>query len=158
MGRDAEHDVIPFMRHNGLGLTVWSPLAGGLLSGKYSREGLADKTTLDRDDRLASFDFIPYDSDSAFHIVDAMRGIAAHHDASVAQIALAWLLAKPIVHSVILGASKLSQLEDNLGAADLELGADEVAQLDQLRAPKALYPHWFNRRTADQKVKEALRN
>jgi aryl-alcohol dehydrogenase-like predicted oxidoreductase len=151
VGRDVEDEVAPFMRYAGLGMTVWSPLAGGFLSGKYTRENLKDT-----ENRLASFDFLPFDKESGFSVVEKMRGIAARHEASVAQIAIAWLLAKSIVSSVIIGASKPHQLEDNLKAADLKLSGEELAELDAITAPTRLYPNWFNTNLVDPKQKAAI--
>jgi aryl-alcohol dehydrogenase-like predicted oxidoreductase len=151
VGRDVEHELVPFMKHTGLGLTVWSPLAGGFLSGKYTRENLKEG-----DHRLSGFDFLPTNKELGFKVVDRMREIAASHEASVAQVALAWLLSKPVVSSVILGASKLPQLEDNLKSADVKLSEAEVAELDEMTAPSMLYPHWFNANLVDAKHKEAL--
>jgi aryl-alcohol dehydrogenase-like predicted oxidoreductase len=151
VGRDVEDEVAPFMRYAGLGMTVWSPLAGGFLSGKYTRENLKDT-----ENRLASFDFLPFDKESGFSVVEKMRGIAARHEASVAQIAIAWLLAKQVVSSVIIGASKPHQLEDNLKAADLKLSGEELAELDAITAPTRLYPNWFNTNLVDPKQKAAI--
>jgi aryl-alcohol dehydrogenase-like predicted oxidoreductase len=151
VGREVEHEIVPFMRAAGLSLTVWSPLAGGFLTGKYSRENLQQSGN-----RLAGFDFLPFDKEHGFRVVEKMRAIAQGHGASVAQIAIAWLLAKPVVGSVILGASKLSQLEDNLRAIDATLSASELAALDEITAPPALYPRWFNESTIDLQHREAL--
>jgi aryl-alcohol dehydrogenase-like predicted oxidoreductase len=151
VGRDVEDEIAPFMRYAGLGMTVWSPLAGGFLSGKYTRENLKDS-----ENRLAGFDFLPFDKEAGFSVVEKMREIAARHDASVAQIAIAWLLAKPVVSSVIVGASKPHQLEDNLKAVDVELSDAEFAELDAITAPTPLYPNWFNASLVDAKQKTAL--
>ena len=151
LGRDVEHEVMPFMRAAGLSLNVWSPLAGGFLSGKYTRENLGQ-----RDHRLSGFDFFPFDKEHGFQIVEKIRAIANEHNASVAQIALAWLLAKPVVGSIILGASKLSQLEDNLRATEIKVGTSDLAALDEITQPPVLYPHWFNANALDAKHKEAL--
>ena len=105
VGRDAEYDVIPLMEYAGIGMTVWSPLASGFLSGKYTRDSLKDK-----DNRLSGFDILPFDKEFGFKVVDLLKEIAGKHDASVAQTALAWLLTKPIISSIIIGASKMSQL------------------------------------------------
>lgn len=152
VGRDVEQDVVPFMEYAGLGMTVWSPLAGGFLSGKYTRESLKDG-----DNRLSGFDFLPTDKELGFRVVDRARELAGARGASVAQVAIAWLLTRRVVSSVIVGASKLHQLEDNLKAADLELSGAEVEELDRMTAPQPLYPHWFNRNLADAKHGEALR-
>ena len=102
LGRDVERDVIPMMRRYGLGMTVWSPLSSGFLSGKYTRASLSDP-----DNRFSGFDLLPFDKEHGFRLVERLRKIAAEHDASVAQTALAWLLAKQDVTSVLMGASKL---------------------------------------------------
>jgi len=151
VGRDAEHEIVPFMRAADLGMTVWSPLAGGFLTGKYTRKNLQESGN-----RLAGFDFLPFDKDDGFRVVEKMRAIAQGRGASVAQIAVAWLLAKPVVGSVILGASKLSQLEDNLGAIDKTLSAEEITALDEITAPPAIYPGWFNETTVDVQHRNAL--
>ena len=150
VGREVS-EIVPFMRYAGLGMTVWSPLAGGFLSGKYTRENLKDS-----ENRLAGFDFLPFDKDAGFKVVEKMRDIAERHGASVAQIAIAWLLAKPVVSSVIVGASKPHQLKDNLKAADVKLNDLEVAELDAITAPTPLYPSWFNANLIDAKQKAAL--
>ncbi|HEX5082496.1 MAG TPA: aldo/keto reductase [Blastocatellia bacterium] len=151
VGRDVEHEIEPFMRYAGLGMTVWSPLAGGFLSGKYTRENLKDS-----ENRLAGFDFLPFDKEAGFKVVEKIREVATRHEASVARIAIAWLLAKPVVSSVIVGASKPHQLEDNLKAADLKLGDAEVSELDAITAPTPLYPQWFNMNLIDVKHKAAI--
>jgi aryl-alcohol dehydrogenase-like predicted oxidoreductase len=151
VGRDVEHEVVPFMEHCGLGMTVWSPLAGGFLSGKYTRENLNDS-----EHRLSGFDFLPFDKELGFKVVDRLREIAKHHNASVAQISLAWLFTKPFVSSVIIGASKLYQLEDNLRAAHVRLSQNEVAELDAMTALKPVYPNWFTRNLGDALHKAAL--
>jgi aryl-alcohol dehydrogenase-like predicted oxidoreductase len=129
LGREVEHQILPMAAHYGLGFTAWSPLAGGFLSGKYTRANLADP-----DNRLSGFDALPIDKDKGFALVEQMRAIAGRHGASVAQVALAWLLARPAVSSVLIGASKLSQLDDNLGAAALGLTAEDLAALDAATA------------------------
>ena len=149
VGRNVEHEIVPFMRAVSLSLNVWSPLAGGFLSGKYTRENLGQS-----DDRLSGFDFFPFDKELGFQVVEKIRTIASDHNASVAQVALGWLLSKPVVGSIILGASKLSQLEDNLGAIDVKLSGSQIAALDQLTAPPSLYPNWFNANMVDDKHKE----
>ena len=156
--RDVERDIVPMMQRYGLGLTVWSPLVSGFLSGKYTKENLSDK-----DNRMSGFDFMPFDKEAGFRLVEKLREIAAGHvvgggsKASVAQVAIAWLLAKKVVSSVIVGASKLSQLEDNLAAAEVRLGAEEIAGLDEITKPAAVYPNWFSELVVDGPVKEALK-
>jgi aryl-alcohol dehydrogenase-like predicted oxidoreductase len=149
VGRDVEWDIVPFMQQAGIGMTVWSPLASGFLSGKYTRENLKDQ-----DNRLSGFDLLPFDKEFGFKVVEAMRPIAAAHSATVAQTALSWLLSKKVVASIIVGASKMHQLEDNLKAIDVELTAAELKQLDDLTQPHTIYPHWFNQQLVDQKHKE----
>jgi aryl-alcohol dehydrogenase-like predicted oxidoreductase len=151
LGRDVERDVIPMMRRYGLGLSIWSPLAAGFLSGKYTRENLSDP-----DNRYSGFDLLPFDKEQGFKLVDSLRAVANRHQASVAQVALAWLLAKDAVTSVILGASKLAQLEDNLGAVNVKLSSEELAQLDAATSPLAVYPNWFLDGLADQPSAQAL--
>lgn len=153
VGRDAEHDLIPFMQYGGLGMTVWSPLASGFLSGKYTRENLKDENN-----RLSGFDLIPTDKEHGFRIIEKIREIAPAYNATVAQVSLAWLLSKPVVSSVIIGASKMHQLEDNLKAADVELSAADVATLDEISRIAAPYPHWFNQMLVDPVHKERITN
>ncbi|MDE2450357.1 MAG: aldo/keto reductase [Gammaproteobacteria bacterium] len=154
LGRDVERDIIPMMRRYGLGLTVWSPLASGLLSGKYTRQTLTDPNN-----RLSGFDILPIDKEEAFKLIERMRGMASAHDASVAQIAIAWLLARQGVTSVIVGSTKLSQLDDNLKAAAVTLSAAEIAELDATTALVPAYPNFFTDNIAmDRPVAEALAN
>jgi aryl-alcohol dehydrogenase-like predicted oxidoreductase len=136
-GRDLERELVPLMQSEGLGLLVWSPLAGGLLSGKFG-PGSADPEGA----RRSAFDFPPVDKDLAWRCVAEMRRIAEARGVSVAQVALAWVLAKPYVTSVIIGARTLAQLDDNLAAAELELTADEMARLDAVSQPTQEYPAW----------------
>jgi aryl-alcohol dehydrogenase-like predicted oxidoreductase len=151
LGRDVEHEVVPFMEYAHLGMTVWSPLAGGFLSGKYTRDNLKAE-----ENRLSGFDLLPYDKEFGFKLVEKLREIGKQHNASVAQISLAWLLARPVVASIIVGATKPHQLEDNLKSVDVKLTDAEVAELDTMTAPTPLYPNWFNAMTTDVKHKEAL--
>lgn len=151
LGRDVERDVIPMMRRYGLGMTVWSPLASGFLSGKYTRDTLSDP-----DNRYAGFDILPFDKEHGFTLVERLRTIAKTYDASVAQVALAWLLARPSVTSVLVGSSKLAQLDDNLGAADLHLSSADIDDLDAATPLVAVYPNWFVDQMADQPLVQAL--
>ena len=137
-GRDLEREIVPMLRSEGVGLMVWSPLAGGFLSGKYDRDD--EKAA---DGRRTSFDFPPVDRDRGYGVIDAMRPIAEAKGISVAQVALAWLLHQPVVSSVILGAKRPEQLADNLAAADVELGAAELAALDEASKLPAEYPGWM---------------
>lgn len=151
VGRDIEHEVLPFARDAGIGTMIWGPLAGGFLSGKYHQGNLSDS-----ENRLSGFDFLPFDKERGFALVELMRRVAAAHNASVAQVALAWLLEKPGVSTVLLGASKLTQLEDNLRAIELALSPEEVHQLDEASPHADYYPKWFNERLRDPMVSEAL--
>jgi aryl-alcohol dehydrogenase-like predicted oxidoreductase len=142
-GRDLEREIVPLLQDQGVGLMVWSPLAGGLLSGKFTRGngGPADA-------RRSNFDFPPVDKEHGFAIVEAMRPIAAAHGVSVARVALAWLLQRHPVTSVIIGARTPEQLADNLAATELTLSAEQLAQLDQASALKPEYPRWMIERQA----------
>jgi aryl-alcohol dehydrogenase-like predicted oxidoreductase len=152
LGRDLENDVVPFLEDNRLGLMVWSPLASGFLSGKYTREN-----PVPSDSRRAKFDFPPVDVEKGYEVVAKLKALSEKHEASVAQMALAWLLSKPFVSSVIIGATKPRQLEDNLGAANINLSAEDVQVLDDLTAPAVPYPSWMQPMGWDEKVKAALK-
>jgi len=142
-GRDVERELLPMIEDQQLGLMVWSPLAGGLLSGKFHRDG-----TGPADARRANFDFPVVDKARAFDCIDAMRPMAEKRGVSVARIALAWLLHRPAVSSVIVGAKTVEQLEDNLAASGLELDADELKALDEVSRLPAEYPGWMVERQA----------
>lgn len=151
VGRDLEHEVVPFCEDAGVGIVVWSPLASGFLSGRYTRQDPSGGKG-----RLTGFDILPIEKEKGYDLIDKMRQVANTHHATVAQVALAWLLTKPYVSTILLGASKLSQLEDNLGAAKIQLAAEEVAELDKLTAPVPLYPNWFQAFATDAAVRDAL--
>ncbi len=146
-GRDLEREVIPVLKDQKLGLMVWSPLAGGFLSGKYKRNGdIADGA------RRANFDFPPVDKEKAFDIIDVLEPMAQEKQSSVAQLALAWLLHQPVVTSVIIGANKPEQLEDNLKAIDVTFTDAELKQLDDVSKLSAEYPGWMlERQGSDRK-------
>lgn len=137
-GRDLERELVPMLQSEGLGLMVWSPLAGGLLSGKYGRDGRSADGG-----RRGTFDFPPVDKPRAFDCVDAMRQIAEPKGVSVAQVALAWLLHQRVVTSVIVGANKPEQLADNIGATGVTLTADELRKLDEVSRLPPEYPGWM---------------
>ncbi|MGN6260855.1 MAG: aldo/keto reductase [Ralstonia sp.] len=143
-GRDLERELVPMLKSEGLGLMVWSPLAGGLLSGKYTRELHGEQ-----DSRRNKFDFPPVDRARAYTCVDAMRVMANARSVSVAQIALAWLLHQRAVTTVIVGAKKIEQLDDNIAATKVELTAEELAQLDELSKLPAEYPGWMLERQGE---------
>ena len=137
-GRDLERELVPMLTEEKLGLMVWSPLAGGLLSGKYGPGANTPEGS-----RRVNFDFPPVDLDRAWKTVAVMREIGKAHDVSVARVALAWLLAKPHVMSVIIGAKTVAQLEDNLAATTLTLSAEEMARLDAVSELPPEYPGWM---------------
>jgi aryl-alcohol dehydrogenase-like predicted oxidoreductase len=137
-GRDLEREIVPLAQDQQLAILPWSPLAGGLLSGKYSRDEQAPAGS-----RRVSFDFPPVDKDRAFRVIDAMRPIAKAHSVSVAQVAIGWLLHKASVTSVIIGAKTSEQLLDNLAAVDLKLSSEEMATLDKVSALPPEYPGWM---------------
>ena len=136
--RDIEREIVPFCQEEGLGILPWSPLAGGLLAGKFAADTKGPEGA-----RRSSFDFPPIDKPRAFALVDAMRPIAEAHGASIAQVALAWLLAQPHVTSVIIGARTDAQLQDNLGATKVTLTPDELATLSRLGDLPMEYPGWM---------------
>jgi aryl-alcohol dehydrogenase-like predicted oxidoreductase len=151
-GRDLERELVPMLESEGLGLLVWSPLAGGLLSGKFGREQQQQKA--EAGSRRSSFDFPPVDKDRAYDCIDAMRPIAQAHGVSVAQVALAWLLHQPQVTSVIIGAKRPEQLADNLAATRVELSAAELATLDAASRLPAEYPGWMLERQGEGRRKQ----
>ena len=150
-GRDLEREIVPMLKSEGLGLMVWSPLAGGLLSGKY-RSGTTSNA--EAGSRRQSFDFPPVDRERADVVIDAMRPIADAKGVSVAQIALAWLLHQPRVTSVIVGAKRPDQLADNIGATAVKLGADELKTLGEASAMPAEYPGWMLERQGEGRRKQ----
>jgi len=145
--RDLEREVLPLIQDQQLGLMVWSPLAGGLLSGKFARDGEGPEGA-----RRASFDFPIIDKARAFRCIDAMRPIADRHQVSVARIALAWLLSRPQVTTVIVGAKTPEQLGDNLGASSVDLSAEEIGALDEASALPPEYPGWMIARQGQGRV------
>jgi aryl-alcohol dehydrogenase-like predicted oxidoreductase len=147
-GRDLERELIPLLQDQKVGLMVWSPLAGGLLSGKYRRNVQGPE-----DSRRVSFDFPPVDKEKAFDIIEVMLGIAGEKGISVAQVALAWLLHQPAVTSIIIGAKKAEQLEDNLKAIDVVFTTDELNKLDEVSKLSPEYPGWMiERQGQDRKA------
>lgn len=143
-GRDLERELLPMLRSEGLGLMVWSPLAGGLLSGKYGRGQQAEG-----DSRRVIFDFPPVDKERAWDCIEVMRPIAQTHGVSVAQVALAWLLHQPQVSTVIIGAKGPEQLADNIAATQLRLNAEELRQIDRISRLPAEYPGWMLERQGE---------
>ena len=150
--RSAEFEIVPSAIDQGLGLLIWSPLAGGLLSGKYRRGQPAPEGS-----RHASEWSEPpiYDEDKLYDTIEAVVEVAEGRGVSPAQVALAWLLARPGITTVIVGARTDEQLADNLAAAELELSADEHARLEEVSRPPLLYPFWHQRNTANDRLSEA---
>ena len=150
--RSAEYEIVPSALDQGLGLLIWSPLAGGLLSGKYRR----DQPPPEGSRHASEWDEPPvYDEDKLYDTVDAVVEIADAHDVSPARVALAWLLGRPGITSVIIGARTDAQLADNLAAAELELSDDEAARLEEVSRPPLLYPFWHQRKTASDRLSDA---
>jgi aryl-alcohol dehydrogenase-like predicted oxidoreductase len=137
-GRDLEREIVPLLNSENVGLMVWSPLAGGLLSGKFTREGGKEEGS-----RRTKFDFPPVNVDRAYDCIDAMRRVAEAKGVSVAQIALAWLLHQKAVTTVIIGAKRVEQLDDNIAATQVKLNEDELAALDEVSQLPAEYPGWM---------------
>lgn len=137
-GRDLERELVPMMESEKIGLLVWSPLAGGLLSGKFSRAQQKPA-----DSRRSGFDFPIVDKERTWRILDVMAPISKAHGCSPARLSIAWLLAKPVVTSVIIGAKRLDQLLDNLAAVELTLTQDELKQLDDVSVLPPEYPGWM---------------
>ena len=137
-GRDLEREMLPLLADQQVGLMVWSPLAGGLLSGKFSADGKGPDGA-----RRVTFDFPMVDKPRAFACVDTMRPIAERHGVSVAQVALAWLLTRPQVSTVIMGAKTPAQLADNLGASKVTLSPEDLKALDEVSALPPEYPGWM---------------
>jgi aryl-alcohol dehydrogenase-like predicted oxidoreductase len=148
-GRDLERELVPMLRSEGLGLMVWSPLAGGLLSGKYGRQEQAEAGS-----RRVEFDFPPVDKARAWDCIDVMRPIAQAHGVSVAQIALAWLLHQSQVTSVIVGAKKPDQLADNIASTQVVLSVAERQLLNNVSALPPEYPGWMLERQGDSRRKQ----
>ena len=151
VGRDLENEILPFCQDAGIGIVAWSPLASGFLTGRYSRE---DPTG--GGGRMSDFEFIPTDKDKGYAAIERMKAIAGARGATVAQVAIAWLLGRPGVSTVLLGASKMSQLEDNLQAIHVNLSKEEILDLDRITAPALTYPRWFQQKTLDEVSSRAL--
>jgi aryl-alcohol dehydrogenase-like predicted oxidoreductase len=146
-GRDLEREIAPFLESEKIGLLVWSPLAGGLLSGKFSRENQKPAGA-----RRSEFDFPRVDKERTWNILDVMAPIAKAHGCSAARVSLAWLLSRPVVTSVIMGAKRLDQLQDNLAAVDLKLTDDELRQLDDASELGPEYPGWMLARQSSNRL------
>lgn len=149
--REAEYELVPAGIDQGVSILVWSPLAGGWLSGKYTRNS---KPTDGR--QVRGFREPPiYDWEHLWDIVDVVNEVAAAHGVSGAQVSLAWLLQRPLVASVIIGGRNMAQFEDNLKAIELKLGAEDIAKLDKVSQPPLIYPYWHQSFTARDRLGEA---
>jgi aryl-alcohol dehydrogenase-like predicted oxidoreductase len=146
-GRDLEREVVPLLKDQQLGLMVWSPLAGGFLSGKFRRNGQGPA-----DARRSAFDFPPVDKERAYNIIDVMDGIAKAHGVSVARVALAWLLHQPHVTTIIIGAKNAEQLEDNLKTPSLKLTPEQLTALNTASALPPEYPGWMVIRQNEDRI------
>jgi aryl-alcohol dehydrogenase-like predicted oxidoreductase len=140
VGRDIEHEILPAVRAANLGLLVYAPLAGGLLSGTYDRNGTTTDVT--RRKLLGDFEFPPVNRERAYDVIDVARAVAQRHGVSMARVALAWVLTRPGVTSVLLGARRAAQLTDNLAALDLTLTDQDVKELETVSALPTPYPDW----------------
>jgi aryl-alcohol dehydrogenase-like predicted oxidoreductase len=150
--RSAEYELIPLGIDQGLGTLVWSPLAGGLLTGKYRRGEDAPEGSR----QFAGWSEPPvYDEDRLYDTIDVLVEIGAERGVSAAQVALAWLLSRPTVSSVIIGARTDEQLADNLRAASLQLSATELDRLDRVSRPPLLYPYWHQMTTSAARLSPA---
>jgi aryl-alcohol dehydrogenase-like predicted oxidoreductase len=153
VGRDLEDEFVPWAEQAGCGVVVWSPLAGGFLSGKYSREDPNGGGG-----RLSGFDMIPFDREQGYRIVEVLKAAAARHRTTPAAVALAWLLTRPAISSVLVGASSGEQLSANLAAAEIRLSEQDLAELDRVSERAARYPAWFAPIVRDGPIETALRN
>jgi aryl-alcohol dehydrogenase-like predicted oxidoreductase len=147
--RDAEYELVPVTIDQGLGILVWSPLAGGLLSGKYRRDGSVPEGTR----RFAGWSEPPVlDENKLYDTIDVLLEVAGAHGVSAAQVSLAWLLGRPGITSVIIGARTNEQLADNLAAANLQLSDEERARLDAVSLQPLTYPHWHQANTSSERL------
>ena len=147
-GRDLEREMVPLLLDQQVGLMVWSPLAGGFLSGKYTRTSQGEE-----DSRRINFDFPPVNKEKVYDIVDVLQPMALEKGASVAQLALAWLLHQPVVTSVIVGAKKVAQLEDNLKATEVKFSEEELKKIDEVSKLSPEYPGWMLARMGEDRKK-----
>ncbi len=146
VGRDIEHDVIPYAMSESLSVLPWSPLAGGFLSGKYDRN-----TEKAGESRRDEFDFPPIDKSKTYDIIDVLKDVALRHEASVAQVALRWVMNSPGIDSTIIGAKNKVQLEDNIKATHLELSNEDMDKLNKISESPLRYPNWIiNFQAADR--------
>ncbi len=150
--RDAEYELVPLALDQGLGILVWSPLAGGLLSGKFRRDAAQPENSR----HLSGWNEPPVrNEDRLYDTIEVLLDVAKAHGVSAAQVALAWLLGRPGVTSLVIGARTDEQLSDNLASADLVLSSDERAALDQVSTPDLIYPYWHQAQTANDRLSAA---
>ncbi len=149
-GRDLEREIVPLALDQQLSILAWSPLAGGLLSGKFNRDGSGPEGS-----RRISFDFPPVEKERAFDCVDVMRQIAESHQVSVAQIALAWVLHQPAMTSIIIGAKTTEQLSQNLAVTEICLSDDELNTLNEVSKLPREYPAWMLERQSQDRAPES---
>lgn len=147
-GRDLEREIIPVLEDQQMGLMVWSPLAGGLLSGKYKKDSKGPEGS-----RRTTFNFPPVNLDRAYPIIDEMESIGKSHGVSVARVALAWILSKQFVTTIIIGAKNPEQLQDNIEATGLTLSEDEIKKLDEISELPQEYPGWMINRQGTDRLK-----
>jgi aryl-alcohol dehydrogenase-like predicted oxidoreductase len=150
--RDIEREIVPMALSEGIGIMPWSPLAGGFLSGKYTRD-----RELAGDSRRDNFDFPPINKEKAYDIIDVMIRIGNNHRVSAARVALAWILTRPGVTSIIIGAKKESQLIDNIGCTTLKLSTEELAELETASALVSEYPAWMVNRQMTGRYPEEIK-
>ena len=143
-GRDIEHEIVPMLKDQKLGLMTWSPLAGGVLSGKFSRKSLANEG------RRTLVDFPPVNVEQAYDVIDVLQEIAGKYGVTVAQVALGWQLHQSYVTTVIMGAKNEKQLADNLGSVDVKLTAEDLAAIDAVSKPELRYPGWMIEHQSDR--------
>jgi aryl-alcohol dehydrogenase-like predicted oxidoreductase len=148
-GRDLEREIVPMLKSENVGLMVWSPLAGGLLSGKYKRDGSSSEQG-----RRTNFQFPPVNMERAHDCIDAMAKMAEAKGVTVAQIALAWLLHQKAVTTVIVGAKRIEQLDDNIAATQVKLNDDELAALEEVSQLASEYPGWMLVRTGEYRLNQ----
>ncbi len=146
-GRDIEHELVPMAEDHQLAIFPWSPLAGGFLSGKFTRAGSKEEGA-----RRANFDFPPVDKEKAYDLIEVMTGIAKAHDSSVAQIALAWVRQQPGITSTIIGAKTIEQLKSNIISTDIALTASDLDQINQISPLPMQYPGWMVSRQAGNRA------
>lgn len=149
-GRDLEREIIPLLKDQQMGLMIWSPLAGGLLSGKYNR-----KMETTPGSRRINFDFPPVNKERAFEIIDVLEPMAKEKNVSVAQLSLAWLLHQPAVTSIIMGVKTMAQLEDNMNCVNVTFTPEELKKLDEISKLPPEYPHWMLERQGGDRKRQS---